>query len=176
MTEPPAWPSRTSATLLLLVLATPVLVACGFHLRGSAGSVALPPSLKDIRVVAPGPTENEPLTVAVREALTQAGANLVEAPGAPALTLLGEQIETRVASVSTTTAKATQYLLQYSASFRLDAPKPLAAQTVRLQRDYAFDPNQVLAKEQREQELLRDMRREAAQQIVRRLARGVAAQ
>lgn len=105
----------------------------------------------------------------------QAGAQVVEAAEAPAVVLLGEQIESRVVSVSTATAKANQYLLLYSASFRLDGPVPVAAQTVRLQRDYSFDPTQVLAREQQEQELLGDMRRDAAQQIVRRLARAVAA-
>ena len=88
---------------------------------------------------------------------------------------MGEQTESRVASVSTATAKASGYLLLYSVSFKLDGPQPIAPQTIRLQRTYTFDPTQVLAREQQEQELLRDMRRDAAQQIVRRLARAAAA-
>jgi len=149
------------------------LSGCGFHLRGTGAAASLPASLSTIRVVMAGPAANEPLAVAVREALTQAGAQVVEANAVATLALLGERVESRVASVSTATAKATAYLLQYSAGFRLDGPHAVPAQTIRLQRDYSFDPTQVLAKEQQEQELLRDMRRDAAQQIVRRLARAV---
>lgn len=166
--------SRWTPVLGLALLAL-ALVSCGFHLRGTGDGVVLPAALKSVRIVAPGPAENEPLTIAAREALMQAGAQVVEAAEAPAVVLLGEQIESRVVSVSTATAKANQYLLLYSASFRLDGPVPVAAQTVRLQREYSFDPTQVLAREQQEQELLGDMRRDAAQQIVRRLARAVAA-
>lgn len=133
----------------------------------------LPSSLASVRVVASGPAENEPLTEAVRQALTRAGATLTEANDAPTLVLLGERIETRVASVSPATAKATEYLLLYSAGFRLEGRQPVAAQTVRLQRDYSFDPAQVLAKEQQERELVGNLRQEAAQQIVRRLASAV---
>jgi LPS-assembly lipoprotein len=153
-----------------------LLVSCGFHLRGAGGGTMLPAALAAVRVVSSSPLANEPFTVAVRDALTQAGAKIVDAPEAPAVVLLGEQTETRVASVSTATARASGYLLLYSTSFKLDGPQPIATQTVRLQRSYTFDPTQVLAREQQEQELLRDMRRDAAQQIVRRLARTSASQ
>ena len=167
--------SATGWRSFLLLLATYylLLVSCGFHLRGT-GDAALPASLATVRVVPFTQLANDPLTVAVRAALAQAGASIVDAPEAPAVVLLGEQTETRVASVSTATAKASGYLVVYSASFRLDGPQPLAVQTIRLQRSYSFDPNQVLAREQQEQELLRDMRRDAAQQMVRRLARASA--
>lgn len=146
------------------------LVACGFHLRGSGGNAMLPASLSAVRVTMAGPSENEPLAEVVRQALARAGATLTDASDAPTLVLVGERIESRVASVSPATAKVAEYLLLYAAGFRLDGPRPLAAQTVRLQRDYSFDPTQVLAKEQQERELLSNMRQEAAQQIVRRLA------
>lgn len=164
-----------AVALLSLVSCSLLLVSCGFHLRG-VGGATLPPALSMIRLVPPTSAANDPFTVAVRAALTQAGAKLVDTKDAPTLVLLPEQIETRVASVSTATAKASQYLLLYSSGFRLEGPKPVAPQTIRLQRNYSFNPTQVLAKEQQEQDLLRDMRRDAAQQIVRRLARAVSAQ
>jgi LPS-assembly lipoprotein len=160
--------------LLPLVACYVLLVSCGFHLRGSGGAM-LPAALATLRIVPATAAANDPFTVAVRDAVAQAGAQIVNTPEAPALVLLGEQTETRVAAVSTATAKASQYLLLYSASFRLDGSQPLPTQTIRLQRSYSFNPTQVLAREQQEQELLRDMRRDAAQQIVRRLARAVAA-
>jgi len=42
---------------------------------------------------------------------------------------------------------------------------------LRLQRDYRFNPLNVLAKEQEEANLKRELRRDALSQIVRRLAR-----
>jgi LPS-assembly lipoprotein len=148
-----------------------LLSACGFHLRGLGGSSALPASLSSLRVVMSSPTANEPLAVAVRQAVAQAGAQVVQVDDAPTVVLFGEQVDSQVASVRTSTGKASEYLLRYQMSFRLDGPQPVSAQTIRLQRDYSFDPTRVLAKEQEEQELLRDMRRDAAQQVVRRLAR-----
>ena len=156
--------------LLLLATCYLLLVSCGFHLRGTGDGASLSATLAAVRVVPSTPLANDPFTVAVRAALSQAGAAIVDAPEAPALVLLGEQTETRVASVSTATAKASEYLVLYTTSFKLDGPQPLAAQTIRLQRSYSFNPSQAQAREQQEQELLRDMRRDAAQQIVRRLA------
>lgn len=164
----------STTVLVLAALGTCALEGCGFHLRGTGGA-SLPASLAEVRVVPATPLANDPLTVAVRDALTQSGGHVVDTPGVPALVLMGEQTESRVASVSTATAKASGYLLLYSLSFRLDGLRPVPAQTIRLQRTYTFDPTQVLAREQQEQELLRDMRRDAAQQIVRRLARAAAA-
>jgi LPS-assembly lipoprotein len=45
------------------------------------------------------------------------------------------------------------------------------SQTIRVQRDHAFDRLNVLAKEREEQELRREMQRDAVQQILRRLSR-----
>ena len=164
-------PVRRAAAVALMSLA---LAACGFHLRGSGGGYALPPALSQLRVVSAGSAANDPLAQEVRDVLVQAGARLVEDAGAPALVLLGEEIASRVASVDTTTGKASEYILQYAAGFRLDGPSALPAQTVRLQADYAFDPAQVLAREQEEREVVRVMRRDAAQQIVRRVIRTLA--
>lgn len=164
---------RAALRALSLVFCLLGVGSCGFHLRGSGGGYALPPALAQLRVVSAGAAVNEPLAQEVRTVLVQAGATLVEDPAAPALTLLGESVASRVASVDTTTGKASEYILQYSAGFRLDGPVPLPEQTVRLQADYAFNPAQVLAKEQEERELVRAMRRDAAQQIVRRITRAL---
>lgn len=163
---------RVGIRTVVVALCALATVSCGFHLRGSGGAM-LPPSLAAVRVVMAGPGVNEPLAVAVRQAITQAGARVVESPGAPTLSLVRESVDSQVASVRTATGKASEYTLRYAATFRLDGPQPVAEQTVRLQRDYSFDPDRVLAKEQEERELLNNMRRDAAQQIVRRLARSV---
>lgn len=165
---------RNAGRVAVAAALVAALAACGFHLRGSGGAAVLPASLSTVRVVAENLEPYHPLAQAVRQALTAAGAKLTEAAEAPTLVLVREQLETRVAAVSGTTAKATDYLLLYGATFRFDGARALPAQTIRLQRDYAFDPQQVLAKEQQERELLANMRHEAAQQIVRRVAAAAA--
>ncbi|BAU47179.1 lipoprotein [Sulfurifustis variabilis] len=157
--------------IALVLAALAALNACGFHLRGTGGA-ALPESLAMLRVTMPGRGTDDPTLVAVRRAFTAAGASLTEAAEAPTLVLHDERVETQVISVSTVTAKANEYRLRYGLSFRLDrGGTATVPQTVRLVREYTFDPTQILAKEQEERELLREMQSEAAQQIVRRVAR-----
>lgn len=159
------------AALLLAVL---TLAGCGFHLRGQ-GQALLPPSLTQLRVATPGADANGALVSAVRQNLSdQPNLKLVDDTAAPVLSLLREQVESQVLSVRTTTAKAAEYQLRYTVEFdvRDGAGQPLLApQTLRLTRDYTFDPNRVLAKEHEERELLRELARDAANQIVRRLGR-----
>jgi LPS-assembly lipoprotein len=92
---------------------------------------------------------------------------------APVLILFDEQTSTHVQTVSVT-GRASGYSLKYELSYRLtDAAgkELLPMQSVRLLRDYTFDPVNVLAKEEEEFELRRTMQREALQQILRRLSR-----
>ena len=128
-----------------------------------------------MRVVVQGSqAAHDPLLVAMRTALqTQAGVKVEEAQDVPTLVLSGEGFESQVLSVSAT-GKVAEYLLKYEVSFRLAGPegRELApAQTVKLHRDLSFDRLNVIAKEKEEEELRRDMRRDAVQQILRRLAK-----
>ncbi len=161
---------------LFLLLATChlLLISCGFHLRGT-GKVQLPPMLSTLRVmVENNQQQNDPLLVAMKNALrTQTDAQIEDTGDAPLLVLNGERSDSQVLSVSST-GKADEYLLKYEVSFRLTGKdgKTLAeSQTVRVQRDHAFDRLNVLAMEKEEQELRREMRRDAVQQILRRLSR-----
>jgi LPS-assembly lipoprotein len=151
-----------------------LLSACGFHLRGT-GDRGLPPELSALRVVVPGdPTAYNPLAIAMERALQdQAGVPIEPAGDVPRLELGRERLETRVLSVGST-ARAAEYLLQYEVDYRVvrpDGSELVPPQTVRLQRDFGFDPENVLAKEREELELREAMRRDAVQQIVRRLTR-----
>lgn len=149
-------------------------MSCGFYLRG-AEATALPESLSRLRVtVQDSKLANDPLLVMVMNALqSEAKATITNEADAPLLALFGERTETQVLSV-TTSGQASGYTLKYQLSYRLtDArgQEMLPTQTVRMLRDYTFDPVNVLAKEQEEQELRRTMQREAIQQILRRLSR-----
>jgi LPS-assembly lipoprotein len=150
------------------------LVSCGFHLRGT-GKAEMPAALSVLQVRVEGNLlENNPLLVAMKNALrTQTDVQIQESGDAPRLVLYGEQSDSRVLSV-TSTGKVDEYLLKYEVSFRLvDADNKLLSepQTVKVQRDHQFDRLNVLAKEREEQELRREMQRDTAQQILRRLSR-----
>lgn len=158
-------------SFLLIVLAT---TACGFHLRG-AGQYQMAPAFSTLRVmVENSQQQNDPLLVAMKNALRiQTDVQIEDSGDAPLLVLYGESSDSQVLSVSST-GKADEYLLKYEVSFKLIGKEGKALsepQTVRVQRDHAFDRLNVLAKEREEQELRRDMQRDAVQQILRRLAR-----
>jgi LPS-assembly lipoprotein len=158
----------------LLLMTLGMLSSCGFHLRG-AGKVEFPPMFSTLRVmVENNQQQNDPLLVAMKNALrAQTNVEIVDTGDAPLLVLYGERSDRQVLSVSST-AKVNQYLLKYEVSFRLNGKegKSLSeAQMVRTQRYYDFDPLNVLASERQEQELRHEMQRDAVQQILRRMSR-----
>jgi LPS-assembly lipoprotein len=168
--------ARSRSPFLYFVLCTLYfsLVSCGFHLRGT-GKVEMPAALSVMQVRVEGNLlENHPLLVAVKNALrTQTDVQIQESGDAPRLLLYGELSDSRVLSV-TSAGNVDEYLLKYEVSFRLaDVDNKLLSepQTVKVQRDHQFDRLNVLAKEREEQELRREMQRDAAQQILRRLSR-----
>jgi LPS-assembly lipoprotein len=151
-----------------------VLSGCGFHLRGT-GSYQFPESLSTLRVVVAGSqAAYDPLRAEMEDALrSQAGVTVTGDPEAPALILSRESTDSQVLAVRAT-GKAAEYRLRYELGFELQdaqggelAPR----QVLRLVRDYTFDPLNVLAKEREEQELRESMRRDAVQQILRRLSK-----
>ena len=163
-----------TAKLLLPGLAAVLIAGCGFQLRG-LGTAQLPPSLTTLRVAVQGSqAANDPLRLAMEDTLrTQAGATVVQTGDVPVLIVSTENIENQVLAVDTS-GKVSAYLVRYELSFNVvDAAGEalLPPQTLRLQRDYRFNPLNVLAKEQEEETLKRELRRDALSQIVRRLAR-----
>jgi LPS-assembly lipoprotein len=166
----PHFTRLTHAGSLILLLT--MLSACGFQLRGVA-SATLPAELKVMRVTAGSGLIYPPFVVDIRSVLqSQAGVQLVDAPGVPTLTLLEERADSQILSIDST-GKVSSYLLDYRLTFKLtDAAgkELLGAQSVKLQREYSFDKLSVLAKEKEDEFLRNEMRRDAAQQILRRLA------
>ncbi len=160
---------------LLVSLALTSLAGCGFHLRG-ADAVEFPPSLQHLRVTMTDRMAYPPLLVEMRNALrTRAGVTLEESTAkAPQLDLSGETfISEPLVSVVETNVKASGYVLSYKVAFNLKdaAGKELVpTQSVKVQREYDFDPNNIVAKEKEEEFLRSEMQRDAVQQIIRRLA------
>lgn len=167
---------RKGFFILLLATYSLLLNSCGFHLRGQ-GTATFPAALSSLRVqIAGSRQENDPLLAAVRNALrTQAKVDVRDEGELPVLVLQNERSQTEALSISTT-GKALEYSLRYEVSFQLldtAGGESFPPQTIRLRRDYIFDPLNVIAKQKEEDELLREMRRDAAGQIVRRLARSL---
>jgi LPS-assembly lipoprotein len=151
-----------------------VLSGCGFHLRG-ASSIALPPELSTMRVTMGG-ASYPPLLVEMRNALqVLGGVNLTDDVSAnvPVLQLLGESSETQVLAIDSS-GRISAYLLNYRVDYSLLGPDKkllLPKQPVKLQREYGFDRLNVIATEKQSEVLQTEMRRDVAQQILRRLAR-----
>ena len=149
------------------------LSACGFHLRG-ASSATLPPELAEMRVTMAG-AGYPPLLIEVRNALLGLGTvKLTDdvAASVPVLQLYGESSGTRVLAIDAS-GRVSAYLLEYRVDFSLNGAdgKPLLPrQAVKLQREYTFDRLNVLATEKQSEFLQTEMRRDATQQILRRLA------
>lgn len=166
-------PREIRKGVYLLLLAVGLLSACGFHLRGT-GQYQISPAFTTLRVMVEGnQQQNDPLLVAMKNALrSQTDVKVEDTPAAPLLLLFSEKIDNQVLSVSST-GMAAQYLLRYEVSFRLvgKGNKPLSEpETVRLQRDYSFDRLNVLAMEREQADLQREMQRDAVQQILQRLS------
>ena len=171
-------PTRCRAAVVTLYLVPCILYlilsGCGFHLRGTS-SVALPPELSTLRVTMGG-AGYPPLLVEVRNALLALGdVRLTDDVSAsvPVLQLHGESSTSQVLAIDSS-GRISAYLLNYRVDYSLTGAdnKPLLPkQSVKLQREYGFDRLNVLASEKQSEFLQNEMRRDVAQQILRRLAR-----
>jgi len=153
----------------VLSLMLVALVGCGFQLRGSAN---LPDSLKTIYVQ--GIDLNRGLGRELRLGLTRN--NVLVVPDyqsdAAVLTILEQKIDRRVLSVGAD-AKASEYELFGTMSYSLvDAEGVTLAEAEQVQaiRDYQFDQDQVLAKDEEESALREQINQQLVQSLLRRLS------
>lgn len=154
-------------TLFVALLAF-MLAACGFHLRGQE-SFSLP-----FQAVYVEGDANSALVIQLKRAIQSAGARLAEKPSdaQAVLQILPEGREKIVQSLSGA-GKVSEYQLRLRVSFRLSDGKEkelIPLTEIVLNRNFAFDDAQILAKESEENLLYRDMQTDAAQQIMRRLS------
>lgn len=149
--------------LLTLVLA---LGACGFHLRGPA---QLP--FETLYVQGGGNQLGPDLQRYLRSG---SNVSVTQTPGEAqaVLVILGESREKRILSL-TGGGRVGEFELYYRLSFRLHDGKGtelMPVQQLELKRTLSFSDVQVLAKEQEEAMLYRDMQSDAVQQVIRRLS------
>lgn len=159
---------RRSVSRLGLALCLSALIACGFTLRGAR---ELPPGMALTRIEAANP--GSPLIGFLKRSLRESAVQVTDqfAPGAAALKVR-ESLSRRVLSVGED-AKAREYEVLYSATFGLDMPETgqeFPEKTITLRRDYVFDRQAVLAVNEEEAMLVRDMQRELARMIVEQIA------
>ena len=146
-----------------------VLVGCGFHLRGTAN---IPDSLKTIYVQ--GVDLKRGLGRELKMALTRNGVDVVNdyQNGAAVLTILENKIERRVLSVGGD-AKVSEYELFGTLKFSITDDQGQALtepQQVQAIRDYQFDQDQVLGKDEEENVLREQVNQQLVQSILRRLS------
>jgi LPS-assembly lipoprotein len=162
-------PARRLACLRLVALAAFATLAggCGFQPVNTA-------SLPFQTLYVTSPTYSSFGAEFRRFVESYSRTQLADAPaGADAvLEILGEAQEKQILSLSTA-GRVREFLLRYRVSFRLrDAAgrELIPADTIVLERDLTYDDDAVLAKENEEAFLYRDMQMDAVQQLVRRLA------
>ena len=156
--------------LTVIFLTCAALSACGFHLRGK---LPLAESIKVITVKSEETSETQ-LRQRVEEALKFAGATVVTDPAIASATLDLHKVEfKRTVRTIDTRGKATGYVLEYIVRFKViaaDGSSLRASRPLSIRRDFNFDPDQVLQKEEEERELKETMEKELSQQILRQLS------
>lgn len=159
---------KTARTLL--ALATVLLVtACGFHLRGSLGPVAL--AFNSIYIALPTTSE---LHAALKRGIESSKARVVDDPKAAqvTLTITADSQAKNILSLNTS-GRVREFELVRTVGFRLhDATGQdwLPPSQFAVRRNLTFSDAEILAKEAEEAVLLRDMQNDIAQQLLRRLS------
>ncbi len=143
-----------------------MLSACGFHLRGSDhGGAPLPP----IAITGEAGGLQGELRARVRAASGMVVATPAEAQWV--VRVVSERSERRVLSVGST-GKVEEYEIYYAADFTIEDTQGqvhVGPETLSQVRSYGFSESEVLGKDAEQEALVKDMRREAAWQIVQRL-------
>lgn len=154
--------SRSWLALVLVLL----LASCGFQLRGQA---QLPSEFG--RVELAGVDIYSELGNALRMLLEANGSQVVAEEGSAILRILSQEFRREVTAVGST-GKAVEFRLTYRVRFRAesaDGGELVAPDEVRLSRDYAYDEDQVLGRNAAEEDLQRQLTREAAWLVLQRL-------
>lgn len=161
-------PALTRRAVLASVLAAGAALAggCGFEMRGGA---VLPKDIHSLYFRGPGDLASQ---IAIQ--LDSSGVAMAPAAtGADAIvTVISYHWDRTVLSVDPHTGKDREYELTYTLSFEVTGRNHatlVRPQTIRIQRDYVFDPNAVLGSSNEESVIRGEMTRDAAQQLMRRM-------
>ena len=149
---------------LIAFLAAALLSACGFRPRGS---VALPEDFREVYVDAPVEIADE-----IAIFLASGGASVIDASDEAdaVIKVRSQTYDRRVVAVDATTGKGREFELLYTLDFTVrmkDGTMLVPSEHVVVRRIFRFDPTAVIGATQNVEALQRDMRRDAAERIVR---------
>ena len=154
--------SRNALVVALLL----TLAACGFKLRGTA-------DVPFETIYLPGANGGIALDLK-RNIQIGTNAKVVDDPAkAEAVLQFTEEARQKEVLSLTGTGKVREFQLRYRVGFRVHDGKGgdyVPQSTIQLTRDVTFNDTEILAKEQEEQLLFRDMQSDMVQQILRRLS------
>lgn len=152
---------------LALLAGLPLVAGCGFQLRG-----ARPMPFDSIYL---GMSPYSELAAAIRRQIRANGNTIVTDNPADAQVRLEVQadIKDKVILALNTQGRVREYQLRQRFIFRLVSKagqEIMPSSEIALKRDLAFDDTQLLAKQQEETLLYRDMQNDLVQQLMRRLS------
>ena len=154
------------ARLLCLCFVASLLTGCGFHLRGN-----LP--LSQFPAIYLQSDAHSELAALLNQRFQQNDVELLSSyqSNRPSLVLQQDTLERRTLSLFAN-GQVAEYELIYKVEYQIQLPdqEPQKYQ-FELFRDYQDDPNQALAKAQELELLLKELRQQAANRIIRQLAR-----
>lgn len=167
---------RLRSLTIIAITCSLLLTGCGFKLRGSQ---VLPPSVNFVAIKAQ--QAHDPLARALERRLAvyslDGGVDATSASPLSSVTVrvAPEKLERRLLSVFST-GQVAEYELIYGVNYMVQfAGKDATTHYFEVLRDYQDDPDQVLAKSRELELVLDEMRQEAADRIIRRLASQAAA-
>lgn len=158
--------SKKLCTSALLALSLLLLQGCGFQLKQGA---TVPSSLSPIAIG--GLAEYHDLRTALTQLLSASDISVVKSDAATYLRIKAYESERRVLSVDGN-GKVAEYELHEGARFDLvasDGKQLIEEQIVSTKQTYLNSETEVLGKQQEEEALRKDMRRNLADRIIRRL-------
>ena len=155
--------------LFLAFLAAVLVAACGFQLRGST-SATLP--YKSMYIALPA---NSEIGLWLGRYIKASGSTQLVANARDAEAIFQQLLDQRNKSILSLNAKGAvrEYRLEAKFAYRVIDPKGkvlVPPSEIVLTRDLTFDASAVLAKDQEEAVLWRDMSNDLASQILRQLA------
>ncbi len=165
--------TRLARNAVLLAALAGSVTACGFHLRGSGGSYTLP--FKSMYVGLP---ESSPLAIDLKRNIRVNGGTVIvgdpkAADGIIDVITDPEKTRTKTILSLNSAGRVGEYLLSYNIVFRVrdnTGAELLGPTQITLTRPITFNETQLLAKEQEEALLYRDMQTDLVQQMMRRMA------